>query len=110
MKRLHRSIGQLAVCWLIGSCVGSDGVVGPPPPAASVAISVDTATLDQGATLQLSATATDESGHPLRRAFLWATSDSSVASVSPEGVVLGLAPGTARITVKSDGKTATSLV
>lgn len=66
-------------------------------------ISADTATLTPTATLQLTATATDASGAPIERKFVWTTSDSTKATVSPAGVVVGVAPGTAVITATVDG-------
>ncbi len=103
MQRIYRSIASITVGALIGSC--GDSIVGPPPPTvASVTISSDTATLVPAATLQLSATATTASGNPLQRSFSWSTSDPATASVSSSGLVVGVAPGTAKITAAVDGK------
>jgi hypothetical protein len=60
----------------------------------SVAISVDTGSVNEGATLQLSGTAT-----PANPAYvaLWTSLDTTHAKVSQTGLVTGIAAGTARI-------------
>jgi uncharacterized protein YjdB len=60
------------------------------------------------ATLQLTATAKDAAGQLLQRSFVWTTSDSAKATVSPEGIVVALAPGTAIITATVDGRSEAS--
>jgi uncharacterized protein YjdB len=81
----------------------------PPPPvvpqhigpvAASVTIAPDTLTFTEaGATWRLTATVRDSSGAPMTGAppLTWTSSDTSVAQVTPSGLVMGLANGTARI-------------
>src|SRR6185503_5812554 len=111
MNRFCRSIGSITFAWLIGSCGGGDGVVGPPPPTtANVVLSSDTATLVPAAHLQLSATAKDRSGQPLQRVFAWSTSDPARVSVSTSGLLTGVAPGTASITAAVVGKSATATI
>jgi uncharacterized protein YjdB len=64
-----------------------------------------------GSTTQLSATAFDGSGNALTdRAIIWSSSNQAVASVSNNGLVTAVAPGTATITAASEGKTSTSTV
>jgi uncharacterized protein YjdB len=111
MKRLYRGTGLIALAWLIGSCGGADGDVGPPPPTvASVTLSRDTATLVPAATVQISAAAKTASGDELQRTISWSTSDAAKATVSSTGVVAGVAAGTATITAAADGKTATATI
>src|SRR6266404_2079633 len=104
MKRFYRSLGSITLGWLIGSCGGGD-VVGPPPPptVATVALSTDTATLVPAATVQLSATAKSASGEALQRSFSWTSSDVAKVTVSSSGMVVGVAPGAATITVLDGG-------
>jgi uncharacterized protein YjdB len=111
MKITHRSIGSLLLGWLILSCAGSDKLTGPPSPTlASVTISTDTATLGPAETVQLTATAKDESGRQLQRWFVWTSSDTSTAIVSPSGVVTAVAQGRARIIATSEGRSAVTAI
>ena len=72
---------------------------------ASVTVSPATASLAVGRTLQLAATPTDSAGNPLSgRVVTWATSATSVATVSAGGLATGVAAGTATITATSEGK------
>ena len=112
MKRILRSVRPLVVGYLIGSCGGSDGITGLPhrPTTATVTISLDTASLGPTATIQLSAAAMDVSGKSLERDFAWSTSDSAIATVSPNGLVTGVLPGSATIAATSEGKSAASSI
>ena len=111
MKRYYRSLASITLGSLIGSCGGGD-VAGPPPPpvTASVTLSEAAATLVPSATVQLTATAKDQSGQALLRTFAWTSSDQAKATVSSSGTVSGVAPGTAVITAEVDGKSATSTI
>src|SRR2546422_1932529 len=72
---------------------------------ASVTVSPATPSLAVGRTLQLAATPTDSAGNPLSgRVVTWATSATSVATVSAAGLVTGVAAGTATITATSEEK------
>ncbi|MGH7584625.1 MAG: Ig-like domain-containing protein [Gemmatimonadales bacterium] len=74
-------------------------------PVATVVVSPDEMTLIAGAPRTLQATPQDAGGHPLSgRSIAWATSDPQIATVSPTGVVTGLAPGAVTITATSEGK------
>ncbi|MEO6445997.1 MAG: Ig-like domain-containing protein, partial [Gemmatimonadaceae bacterium] len=78
---------------------------------ATVAISPAVDSVDVGRTIALTATASSAAGAPLTgKTFVWASSASAVASVSATGVVTGVAPGTATITVTSEGKAGTATV
>jgi hypothetical protein len=95
--------------WLILSCAGSDGVLGPPPPTSpTIKISQDSLTLLPRATVQLAATARDEAGQTIAGDFTWTTSDSTIVTVSGLGVVTAIAPGTALISAAQTGKAGTS--
>ena len=82
-----------------------------PGPAAVVVLMPETATVREDQTVQLTATATDARGNAITgRSFTWTTSSSSIATVSPSGVVLGRNPGTVTITAKLDNKSDTAVV
>ena len=73
-------------------------------PVASVALNPPNATLESfGATEQLAATPLDQAGRPLAgRAVAWSSSNDSVASVSPAGLVTAVGDGAATITATSE--------
>jgi trimeric autotransporter adhesin len=71
------------------------------PTLASVAVGPVTPTIQQGNTLQMSASGTNNDGSatkPLTSTAFWSSSDPTIASVSSVGLVTGVAPGTATIT------------
>jgi uncharacterized protein YjdB len=76
-------------------------------PVASIAITPAGAqTVFQGLTLQLAATLRDGTGNVLTgRTVNWSTSNPSVATVSPAGLVTGVALGQVSITAESEGVT-----
>src|SRR2546430_12623510 len=77
-------------------------------PVAAVAVSPRSLVVRVGQTAQLTAVPLDAHGTPLAgRAVTWATSDSSVASVTT-GRVMGRAAGRATITATSEGRTGTA--
>jgi hypothetical protein len=86
-------------------------VVAPPPPApvAHVAITGDIgADLGPGESRQLGVVLHAANGSQLMgRAVTWSSSDSSVASVTQNGLVVGLRGGTATIRATSEGTTGT---
>ncbi len=98
----------------------SEGVAGtsqitvsavPPPPVASVTVSPSPASVVDGATLQLTATAFDAQGNPLAgRAITWTSDNGAVASVSGSGLVRGESPGMTTVRATSEGRTGASQV
>lgn len=75
----------------------------------AVAVSPPSATVNVGATAQLTATVTGNSN----TAVSWASSNAGVATVSNAGLVTGVAPGTATITASSQAdptKTGTATI
>jgi uncharacterized protein YjdB len=80
-------------------------------PVASVSVTPSTATVIVGQTTTLQAKTLDDKGAELTgRVITWSTSSAATATVSPTGVVTGVAPGTATITATSEGKTGTATV
>ena len=76
-----------------------------PRPVGRVLVQPATLSLTAGRTGTLAATLTDVAGAVASdRAVVWTTSDALVATVSETGVVSAVAPGSATITVTSEGK------
>ncbi len=72
-------------------------------PVDAVEVTPGAATIGQGSTLQLTATPRDAAGDPLPRAVTWSSGDPTIATVSAEGLVTGIAAGTVTITAEVDG-------
>jgi len=88
------------------------GMINPVASAASVvsiAITGGSTSVATGGTLQLSAIATLSDGSIVNASAsaTWISSDSTVASVGPSGLVTGVAAGTAQITATVNGVTGT---
>ncbi len=82
----------------------------PPAPVASVAVSPDSASVMEQQIVWLSATPLDSAGNPTDQPVTWATSDSTVATVSQEGMVTGVNVGQATITASSQGQSGAAAV
>src|SRR5205807_692827 len=84
-------------------------VAGCPTPVAAVTVSPSPASVQQGATVQLTATPQDANGNPLSgRVVTWSSNNTAVARVNGSGLVTGVAAGTATITATSEGQSGTS--
>jgi len=71
----------------------------------SITLTPSTGTIAAGETLRFDAVIRDGEGRPLGdRGIAWASSDQEVARVSASGVVVGVGPGSARITATSEGQ------
>src|SRR5712691_5524578 len=78
-------------------------------PVASLTVSPSPASVQQGATVQLTATPRDANGNPLSgRVISWSSDNAAVATVSGSGLVRGVAAGSATITATSEGQSGTS--
>lgn len=81
-----------------------------PVPVASVVVS-GAAAITPGASVQLSAVVRDANGATLTdRSIIWGTTNTGVATVSVNGLVTGVAPGTVTISASSEGRTGTVLI
>src|SRR5438445_193015 len=90
---------------------GSAAVTVTPVPVASVAVAPATASIRVAQTVQLTATPKDSAGGTLAgRTVTWRSGDTTVATVSPSGLVTGMAPGAASITATSEGKSSTAAI
>ncbi|MDE3151748.1 MAG: Ig-like domain-containing protein [Gemmatimonadota bacterium] len=113
-----RVLSRLAIPALVAialdACGGakSTGVTAPPTGAiASITVVPATTSLIVGDTLRLVATAYDAKSNIITTdTVAWASSDSSVATVSDSGTVTGLASGTANISATSHGITASATI
>src|SRR2546425_5269386 len=81
-------------------------------PVASVTVTPASASVQQGATVQLTATPRDASGNPLTgRVITWQSSNSAIASVNGSGLVSGVAAGgPVTMTATSEGQSGTATV
>ncbi len=78
---------------------------------ATVNVQPQNNTIFAGSSIQLSATLTDVNGAPAtNRAVTWSSNNTSVATVSSNGLVSGIATGTATITATSEGKSGSATV
>src|SRR5205823_3248600 len=83
----------------------------PDTAVASVTISPAPASVQVGQTLQLTASPKDSAGRILAgRTVTWASSNTSVASVSGSGLVTSVVAGTATLTATSEGKDGSAVV
>jgi alpha-tubulin suppressor-like RCC1 family protein/uncharacterized protein YjdB len=80
-------------------------------PVTSLAVSPATSTIALGGTQAFIATAKDALGQVVTgRPVTWAVANATVATISSQGVVTGVAPGTTTITATSEGQRATASV
>src|SRR6266404_9060092 len=92
------------VALLLAAC-GTGEPIRSSAPVSTLAVMPASGELRVGETLQLFADPKDDRGRVLAERVVSGSSlGPAVASVSPEGVVTALAPGTARIEVSSEGK------
>jgi uncharacterized protein YjdB len=90
---------------------GSAAVTVHPVPVATVTLDPTSVTLEPGQTATLVATTKSADGTVLTgRTVTFSSDNESVARVSSDGVVTGVAPGTATITATSEGVRATATV
>jgi hypothetical protein len=76
-----------------------------------VSLTPSTTGLEVGRSLQITAQARDANGNVISgKVFTWTSSNSSYATVNANGVVTGIAAGTAIITASVDGRSGTSSV
>jgi len=102
----------MAVCAAAASC-GDSGSTGPSgTTVASVSVSPASHTLTAiGATRQLTAVAQDANGSTITgKTFVWASGDTTVATVSSTGMVTAVANGSTDISASVDGKTGSASV
>lgn len=111
---MHRALPiYLTAAFLLGvpSCGGDGGSNAPPEVVASVTIIPNTLFLTVGQAQQLTAVVRNAAGAELLdRSVAWTTSDANVATVSSDGLVSAVNPGSATIQATSEGQTGTATV
>ena len=103
--------GTAAITATMGSASGS-ATVTVAQEVSEVSVSPGTAELTAlGATVQLTAAARDPNGHVVAEAeFVWASNDTSVATVDKSGLVTAVGTGTAQVTATSSGAAGTAVL
>ena len=97
--------GSVTITATSGSVAGS-AVVSVAQVVRTVAVTPDTATVVEGDTLRIAATATDTNGQAVTEVqFAWASGDTAVAVVDASGLVTGVGPGQAEVTATAAGVT-----
>jgi hypothetical protein len=95
----------LGVCATLAACGGDSST--PRAPVETVTISPNPIEVDVGSTVQLQVTLRDADGNELTgREVAWSSSAEAIATVTADGLVEGVAEGTANIQAASEGKTA----
>ena len=85
-------------------------IVGPTPVAAVVVLPTE-GRVAVGTSSRMTATALDAAGQPLAgRTIAWATSNPDVAAVSADGLVTGVAAGSANIAATCEGMSDTAVI
>jgi len=83
---------------------GSESVTVTPAPVARVDVTPELASLSVGQTASFTATAFDAANNPLSdRPITWATRDTAVAIIAPNGVATAVGPGLAYLVATSEG-------
>ena len=95
----------------IASATTTGSVAPPPAPVASVTVSPSSASLQVGATQQLSAVTRDANNNVLTgRVITWSSANTSIAGVSASGLVTALVVGSVQVKATSEGVTGTSTI
>ena len=119
MSRLITAATAACLAFAIAACSGDgDAPSGPdtnggggPAPVSTISITPTTATIVMAKTTQLAATTKDASGNVLSgRAIAWTSSATAIATVDANGLVTGVAVGSATITATSEGKSAQAAI
>ncbi len=102
------SAGTALISASNGGLSATDTVTVTQAPVSSVSVTPSSLRLGTGTSVQLSAVLKDSHGVLLTgRPVTWSSSDSSIATISPAGLLTGVAPGTVTITATSEGKSGT---
>ena len=90
---------------------GTSAITVTAVPVATVTVTPASATVNEGQTLQLTATPKDANGNSLTgRVVTWSSNNTTVATVNGNGLVTGRAAGTATITATSEGQSGTAAI
>jgi trimeric autotransporter adhesin len=106
------SLGVVQITAESEGVISSVTVTVQPRPIATVGLAPNPGSVRMGALVQMSVDLRDANGNPLTttgRVVTWDSSNKPVATVQ-DGVVTGVSPGNATITVTVDGKSASAVV
>ena len=104
-------IGSATVTATAGGVSGQSTITIAAGPVSTVAITPATGSVQQGKTLQLSASFTDVAGNPVPATSLsWTSSNTAAAAVTSAGLVTGMAAGTANVTATANGKSKSAAI
>jgi hypothetical protein len=84
-------------------------ITGPRAQSVELTVSPST-TVAVGQTIQASGVAKKGNGNPMTRPVGYKSSDVAIATVTPNGVITGVSPGTTTITATSDGKSDSEVI
>lgn len=104
-------VGSFALL-LASGCGGGGETTAPPAPAlTSIAVTLSSPSVTVGSTTTASASGRDQKGVAIATGpITWSSSANAVASVDANGVVRGLAVGTAQISASAGGKQGSATV
>lgn len=103
--------GTVQIAASAGGSSGIANITVLPPPVASVSVSPPLDTIVLPGTAQLTATVFDAQHNPLTgRTITWSSNMPNVANVDANGLVTGVAPGSATITASSEGQSGTATI
>ena len=96
-------VATMLAATLAAACGGSDAPTGPPPEVvARIDVSAATTTIAPQQTVRLEAVVKSSTGSTIGTVEpVWSSSANAIATVNPEGIVTGVAPGTATIRAAS---------
>ncbi len=104
------TVGTVTITATSEGVEGTSTITVDPAPVAQVIVTPTSATIGIARVVPLKADVEDPSGNPLVRSVTWSSSDPSVASVSPEGVVFAADVGVCTITAESEGVQGTATI
>ncbi len=102
--------GQTTVAATVEGVTGRATIIVTQPPVASVQVTPSNPSLRVGETQRMTAVARAEGGEVVSGIVQWASSDSTVAEVSADGLVKAIAMGKATITAAVDGVDGSTVV
>ena len=101
-----------ACALLVGGCGGDKAPTAPPPatPTVTYTITVAPATVAIGGSVPRSAVVKDGSGNVSTPIVTWSSDNTAVATVSPAGMVTGIAAGMAMLKASANGATGSAAI
>jgi hypothetical protein len=104
------AIGSTSITATAGGVSGTTSLQVTPVPVATVTISPASPNVNVGQSTQLSTVLKDAGGNTLTgRVVTWASSSSAIATVATDGMLTGVAAGSATITATSEGVSGTAV-